>query len=703
MKTDETKIYLKISKKEAEKLDDKGIYIIECEYDAGRVSDEKVITDNAMYLGIKTDNTTDLGLNEYIYDPVFKLVITATLIKDNSVKISLVGSGDQKPIPKVNGVMGLIRAYKNNIQYSSEINPDNYAIIKSRGYMNPYNHSRADLSQRHILKITDETTGMTGQGIVDSIGGYADITTPLGTFRVGYGQDRSIANGMEAIDSLEITTVGIKKYNFKRGDLRLILEHLDPSNNTSTIYTETIVIGIPKFEPKNWYYNEANQNKLMNYGTKYMKYFTKDKITYILGTVGLDQNRDRSITIGDDDTVGARIEYDRDIELEDKANPSNKINAKIVKLDSSGNKLPDGDIIESEVILGIEVDITQPGYDSTKTYVLKGMAPNEIASDTTNKPVRIGRKGHWETLATNIQLRPVIQGDLTLNIMKSYLRNAKISFNSNGNLTSGSGVRLIIQREFLKNLPNEGVIKVYKWKSDIDPYGEKLIESQISSGALIGDIDIDNKTINKTNYKMKISKMDLDGLELSLSYWGDDISREKLFIEISDNNGITSLHRLGLNVVGNRSMLHIDYVNSFAPEYEFAPGQSITEAVGNSLYMGSLLNPKSFMHQNQRPQLESVNSLKISYIGEDMGLVNAIDKITIANRSVELTNTLTGKKIEIEDITFHRTSKRYNAPDGSSAFFEEVYKMKGYVDLKKYLDLSDGEYRGTVRLEIEIN
>ena len=150
-------------------------------------------------------------------------------------------------------------------------------------------------------------------------------------------------------------------------------------------------------------------------------------------------------------------------------------------------------------------------------------------------------------------------------------------------------------------------------------------------------------------------------------------------------------------------MLHIDYVNSFAPGYEFAPGQNITEAVGNSLYMGSLLNPKSFMHQNQRPQLESVNSLKISYIGEDMGLVNAIDKITIANRSVELTNTLTGKKIEIEDITFHRTSKRYNAPDGSSAFFEEVYKMKGYVDLKKYLDLSDGEYRGTVRLEIEIN
>ena len=703
LKEDEIKVYLKISKEEAEKLDDKGIYIIECEYDAGRVSDEKIVTDNAMYLGIKTDNTADLGFDEYIYEPTFKVVVTASLIKDNSVKISLVGSGDQKPIPKVVGVQGLIRAYKNNIQYSSEINPDNYAIVQSRGYMNPYNHSRDDLNQNHIFKITDETTGMTGHGMVNSIGGYAHITTPLGIFRVGYGQAKGIANGMGTTDPLEITTIGIKKYNFKRGDLRLILEHLDPSNNTTPIYTETIVVGIPKFEPKGWYYNEANQNKLMNYGTKYMKYFTNDKITYILGTVGLNQDRDRSITIGDDDSVGARIEYDKDIELEDKASPSKKINAKIVKLDSDGNKLADGDIIESEAILGIEIDITQSGYDSTKTYVLKGMTPNVVDSDNTNKPVRIGRTGHWEALTTNIELRPVIQGDLTLNVMKNYFRNALLSFDSNGGLTSGTGAGLTLQREFFKNIPNEGVIKVYKWKSDADPYGEKLAESQISGGALIGDIDVDNRTTNKTNYKMKISKMSSNGVDLSLSYWGEDISREKLFIEISDSNGITSLHKLGLNIVGHRSMIYIDYVNSFAPGYEFAPGEQITQAVGNSLYMGTILNPKSFMHQNQRPQLESVNSLKISYVGEDMGLVNAIDRIRIADRNVELTNIATGKKINIEDITFHKTSKRYNANDGSSAFFEETYKMKGYVDLKRFLDLSDGEYRGTVRLEIEIN
>ncbi|MGL4509891.1 hypothetical protein, partial [Cetobacterium sp.] len=82
-------------------------------------------------------------------------------------------------------------------------------------------------------------------------------------------------------------------------------------------------------------------------------------------------------------------------------------------------------------------------------------------------------------------------------------------------------------------------------------------------------------------------------------------------------------------------------------------------------------------------------------------LVNAIGSVKLAERNMELTNTMTGKKIEIEDISFHKVSKRYNS--SVTAFFEEVYKMKGYIDFRKYLDLENGTYKGTVRLEIELN
>ncbi|MGL4508554.1 hypothetical protein, partial [Cetobacterium sp.] len=424
-KDTEAKIYLKISKEQAEQLDDKGIYLIEGEYSSGRISKDKVLTDSVVYLGLKTDNTSDLGFDEYIYEPAIKLNIQSALVKDNSVKIALFDAGDQKPIPKNDGKNGLIRLYKTESQYSSEIEPNNYGKLVLRGYMNPYNYKRGDLSLNHTLKLTDESTTRSSSGTIDSNGGYVDLKTNLGKISIGYSKDSSIANGMGTTESMEITTFGIKEYKFTRGDIRILVDHFDNGNTMVPIYSEVLVIGIPAFEPKSWYYNESNSDKLTNNGVKYMKYFTKDKIVYPLGVVGLDQARDRGITIGEDDTIGARIEYNKKVDLEEKNNPNKKIKGKIVKLDLSENTLPKGnilsevnilpdeDILEAQVALGIEIDLNQVGHDSSKTYVLKGDSPLDVSSDITKKPIRIGRNGHWESLVTNIELRPVVMGDLT--------------------------------------------------------------------------------------------------------------------------------------------------------------------------------------------------------------------------------------------------------------------------------------------------
>lgn len=696
------KIYLKIEKGEAEKLDEDARYLVEAEYDPGRVSEEKFITDNILYLGVKTDNISDLGLNEYVYDAVAKLEINTSLVKDNSVKVSLLGGEKQKPLPKAGVNKGLIRLYKNEISYSPDIkNPEGYNELQKIGYMNPYNSEREDLKNSHRILLTDEATSQTGERLIDIDGGYVDLRTPLGIITFGYSSSSNMVTGTMATRPQEITTFGIKEYNFKKGDLRIKIEHMDPANMNLPIYEESLLIKLPAFEPKSWYYNEENLNKLTNNKSIQMKYFTKDKFIYPLGTVGLNPTRDREITIASDDMIGARIEYTKEVTLEDRNNPNHKIKGRIVKLDSAGTILSDEDIISEASNLGLEIDITQPGYDSLKTYVLRGDSPLVITSDITKKPVRIGRNGYWESLVTNIQLRPVAMGDITLNLTKDYFRNSKLEFDLNGQLISGNGGYFIIKRNFITNIPTNGVIKVYKWNSESDPYGEKLAEGTISGGNLTAPVIIENSVLNKTNYKIDILKLNQNDIEVSLSAWGEDVLNDKLYIEISDNLGITSMNKFSLNYTDNRSMINIDYINSFASGYEFAPGNKIPDAVENSLYLGTILNPSSYKYQNERPQLESVNSLKVSYIGSDIGLVNSIQSVKLTERNMKLTNTMTGKKIEVEDISFHKVSKRYNS--SVTAFFEEVYKMKGYIDFRKYLDLENGTYKGTVRVEIELN
>lgn len=696
------KIYLKIEKSEAENLDENAKYVVEAEYDSGRVSETKCITDNVIYLGVKTDNISDLGLDEYVYDPIAKLEVNTTLVKDNSIKVSLLGGEKQKPLPKAGTDKGLIRLYKNGITYSPDIvNSESYNELQKIGYMNPYNSEREDLKNSHRMLLTDEATSQTGEALVDINGGYADLRTPLGIITFGYSDNSSMINGTTALKPQEITTFGIKEYNFKKGDLRIKIEHMDPANMNLPIYEESLLIKLPTFEPKSWYYNEKNLNKLTNNKSIQMKYFTKNKFIYPLGTVGLDSTRDREITIGSDDTIGARIEYTKEVMLQDRNDPNHKIKGRIVKLDSTGTILSDEDIMSETAMLGVEIDITQPGYDSLKTYVLKGDSPLVITSDITQKPIRIGRNGYWESLVTNVQLRPVAMGDITLNLTKNYFRNSKLEFDLSGQLISGNGGYFTIKRNFIKNIPTNGVIKVYKWNSENDPYGEKLVEGTISAGTLTAPLTIENSVLSKTNYKIDILKLNQNDIEISLSAWGENVLNDKLYIEISDSLGITSMNKFSLNYTESKSMINIDYINSFAPGYEFAPGNKIPDAVGDSLYLGTILNPSSYKYQNERPQLESVNSLKISYIGDDIGLVNAIQSVKLTERNIELTNTMTGKKIEIEDISLHKVSKRYNS--SVIAFFEEVYKMKGYIDFRKYLDLENGTYKGTVRLEIELN
>lgn len=695
----EKNIYIKISQNDAMELDDKGIYILEAEYEAGRIASTKIISTEMMYVGLETDNISKFGLDEYIYEPIFQLTLQAFLEKDTAVKIFF---KNQKPIPKVDVEKGMIRIYRNEVAYTNDIlNTEEYSSLELKGYMNSYPYDREDLVTPHYLQLIDESTEVSTKKLINSSGGYADISTILGKLTIGYSYKNDILTGMSAINPMEITTFGVKEYNFKSGEVRVSLDHLDANNDVTSIFSEVLVVKFPEFEPKSWYYNEANVDKLTNNGVKYMKYFTKDKITYPIGMVGLNTERDREITIGADDTIGARIEYTKNIELEDRNDSAHKIQGKIVKLNSNGEVLDDGDIITEQVMLGIEIDITQSGYDSLKTYVLKGESPLVVTSDVAKKPIRIGRNNHWESLVTNIHLRPVLSGDLTLNLTKNYFRNNDLHFDVEGQLTSGFGGFFTVQKRFIRNIPINGTIKVYKWNSDTNPYGEKLVESAISGGELSAPLLIDNSSHNKTNYKMEISKLNQNGMVLSLSAWGEDVLNEKLYIEVSDSFGITSMHKLSLNYTDSRSMLIIDYVNSFAPGYEFAPGNRIPDAVRDSLYLGSILNPKSYSYQNERPQLESINSLKVSYSGDDFGLVNAIQSIKLSERNLELVNTMTGNKLEIEDISFHKISKRYNSLD--SIYFEEVYKMKGYIDFRKYLDLEDGHYRGTIRLDIELN
>ena len=72
------------------------------------------------------------------------------------------------------------------------------------------------------------------------------------------------------------------------------------------------------------------------------------------------------------DTLGVRIEYDEEIELINKNNPSNRIVGKIVRIDSKGNILSHGAPHMYPMRFAVVVDSSQNGYSTESSYLYTG-------------------------------------------------------------------------------------------------------------------------------------------------------------------------------------------------------------------------------------------------------------------------------------------------------------------------------------------
>ncbi|MGL4308124.1 MAG: hypothetical protein ACRCRV_04455, partial [Cetobacterium sp.] len=591
------KVFLKLDKKEAEKLDANGYYIVETEYNPGRIAAEKVVGNSPFYIGLKTNNTADLGFDEYIYKPIADIAVQSNLTEDKAIRVSL-GTDNTKPIAKYekSSGKGLISMYKDNINYIGINDTNNYDEVTKDRYVNPFDYNREDLSIQHNVVLIDELTKKEVKGSYNG-GILLTINTIYGKITMGHSNNTMITTktpGM--INPLEATLVGISDYKFKEGKVRLLMEHKD-SSGLKAIYQEGILLKIPPFKPKTWYYNFDNQNKLEPTGEKIMKYITGSYGLFPLGEVGLNQSRDREITIGPDDPKGARIEYTPNIKLQDRDNPSETIDAEIVEIDDNGNILTSSSehsTQEAKINLAIKIPFSS-SYDPMKSYMLVGR--DGVNDKIIEKPIRIGRNDHWETLVKNISLKPISLGNITLNLNKDYMRNANCEFSKTGSLSNGIGLSITKEGHFIDNVPTNGTIDIYKYTgSPNSPKGTKLASGVISGGALSRPLYINNSTGNKTNYQLSINKLNTNNINLSLSSWGKDIANDKLYIEIKNSNRITGAYIFGLVYIGTESMLTIDYDNRFLANKD--------PNIQNSLYLGDILNPNVNSYNNNRLPVE---------------------------------------------------------------------------------------------------
>ena len=400
----ELTVYLIVASENVKKINHGVKYRVIGEYEAGRVDQDAVNGSNLLYYGLKTDNEGDLGLNEYIYEPVFKLDLNASINQSSAVVLNL-DNYSKKPLPKANELSKNIRIYKSFGKYSTDIrNPINYMDIEIQGKLIPYDVEKTEFKNRnHILKVIEEETGKVFTGIITPQGGKVEIDGEFLNFTIQYSDAPEVKYGFSEAVSLEVLNIGINEYKYAKGSSKYTLKHLDPDDTSKVLISDEILIKVPEFEPKNWYYNDTNLNPLENNPLGKFKLSKGQELIFELGEVGMISGRDIEITKGEDDKEGVRIEYDKNITLEHLDDPSIKISGTILLLDSNGNILPDQSITHESQILAISINKLQTGYDSNAIYVIKDLV-SEKSESIVNKPIRIGRKGQWQGLAKSIAI-----------------------------------------------------------------------------------------------------------------------------------------------------------------------------------------------------------------------------------------------------------------------------------------------------------
>ena len=68
-----------------------------------------------------------------------------------------------------------------------------------------------------------------------------------------------VKSGFNEAISLDILNIGINEYKFTKGNSRYILEHLDPDDSNKVLITDELLIRVPEFAPRDWYYEDNNQ------------------------------------------------------------------------------------------------------------------------------------------------------------------------------------------------------------------------------------------------------------------------------------------------------------------------------------------------------------------------------------------------------------------------------------------------------------
>ena len=692
----EKTIYLHIEKAEAEKLEPGVTYSVQGEYNGLRIQKDGVTGKNIAYIGLKTDNIADLGLDEYIYDPLFQMNLQTEIAQDTSVKLFM---SEDKPIIQSNGKNNLVRVYLSEAKYTTDIsNPEDYSTLTMRGLLTPYEYNKPEYGENHDMIVRDIGSGNSVKiSLNKNTGGQGVLKTVAGDIYIGYLKNPELQNGTVAANSLEILTIGMKEYNFRDGSLQIEIEHMDPANPINILSKESLTLDIPRFLPKKWYYNEENINKVKVETTGSARYSKGSETIYPIGNVGLYSNKDLEITKNHEDPLGIRIEYDENITLTEKENTNKSINGRIVAIDELGN-IPKGHIYDQMVRLAVVIDTTQPNYSHATSYIYRGGNIDKIDSSKVNKIIRIGRGAHWEGLVKSIELKSISQGDLVLNYDFNYDRGTQLDFDKNGKLTAGSGAYLSIDGDFINNIPNTGKITIFKWLSAEKPYGEKLGEGNIVGGNLEKPLEITYKTPLKTSYTIKFNEITNDKLNLTLLYWDSGIFGDKLSIRVEDENGVTSIYKMTLKDFDNRSILNLEYDNSL-----IASGV-IPDASLNSLYFGSILNPKSFSYTDMRSKIKTLNKLKITYYGKDANIHDTIAIVTSAQKDATLENIdMPTEKIVIEDITAHRVYKREIKDSAGAIMHQEGFTLEGYFNPITNKNIVDGRYRGSITLNIDIH
>ncbi|MGL4510057.1 hypothetical protein, partial [Cetobacterium sp.] len=409
----ELKVYLTIEKDEVMKLREGLNYKILGYYNKGRISETEVLNKDLAYIGLKTDHTSDLGFDEYIYDSIFTLNVKSTIEKDTRVRLNLFEQGETLPIPKSKtGTDNLMRVYLDEAKYSIDVvGHVNYGKLNMSGLQLPFEYDRKFFENPHKMRVVDKLSGVSVENTIENKGGYVTIDTSFGKLSLGYTDRLSIKEDFLARDSREILTVGLLEYKFKGGNLPLEIEHYEDGNSIPVIKGE-LIIRFPEFEPIKWYYNEKNNDKIQRTVTSSIQYFNEKELIFPIGEVGLNPYRDKEITVTSSDEKGVRIEYDDEIWFVESGNPNNKVKGKIVEIKGEG-EVQTKDFIQSEKArLAVIIDDSNTNYDEHKTYIYRDGQYGVVDDKITGKPIRIGRNGHWESLVESIELTPVKLGGL---------------------------------------------------------------------------------------------------------------------------------------------------------------------------------------------------------------------------------------------------------------------------------------------------